>query len=131
MDLNLTPLQRVRKIWYSLFLIRIWRQSIIDNKKYTLKANFMSTNCYACIELNAHELVKCLLHLKEIDKPEYFCTFLFESQSCENTFRQFRSFTTTYSTVINCSLKESISRVSKIHLQNHQVRHHILFIHVQ
>lgn len=114
MDLNLTPLQRIRKIWYNLFLIRIWRQSVIEKPKYTLKKNFISANLYACIELNAHELVKCLLHLIEIDKPEYFRPFLFESQPCESTFRQFRSFTSTYSTVINCSLKESISRVSKI-----------------
>lgn len=118
MDLNLTPIQRIRKIWYSVFLIRIWRESVVVNKNYTLKDNFISANCYACIELNAHELVRCLLYLKEIDKPEYFVPFLFNSQPCESIFRQFRSFTTTYSTVINCSLKESISRVSKIHLQN-------------
>lgn len=118
MDPNLPPLQRIRKIWYSVFLIRMWREFIVASEEYTLKENFMSANCYACIELNAHELVKCLLHLREIDRPEFFCPFLFESQACESTFRQFRSFTTTYSTVISCSLKESISRVSKIHLQN-------------
>lgn len=117
-DPNITPLQRIRKMWYSVFLIRMWRESIVTSKKYTLKENFMSGNCYSCIELNAHELVKCLLHLREIDKPEFFCPHLFESQACESTFRQLRSFTTTYSTVINCSLKESISRVFKIHLQN-------------
>lgn len=96
MDLNLCPLQRIRKIWYSIFLIRIWRRFIVTNKKYTLKENFMSSNCYACIEINAHELVKCLIHLKKIDKPEYFRPFLFESQPCESMFRQVRSYTGSY-----------------------------------
>lgn len=33
-------------------------------------------------------------------------------------FRLIRSFTSTYSTVANCSVKEAISRISKIQLQN-------------
>lgn len=107
----------------------MWREFIVTSKKYTLKENFMSANCYACIELNAHELVKCLLHLREIDKPEFFCPFRYESQACESTFRQLRSFTTTYSTVVNCSLKESTSRVSKIHLQNQIVQSSTHFVY--
>lgn len=129
-DPNLTPIQRIRKIWYSVFLIRMWREFIVSNKKYTLKENFISANCYVCIELNAHELVKCLLHLREIDRPELFYPHLFESQACESTFRLLRSFTTTYSTVINCSMKESISRVFKIHLQNqivHSTSSHFVY----
>lgn len=80
-DPNLTPVQRLRKIWYSLFLIRIWREFIVSSKHFTLKNNFLSVNCYACIELNAH------IYLTRIDKPHLFKPHLFQSQACENMFR--------------------------------------------
>lgn len=118
MDHNLTPLQRIRKIWYNVFLVRIWRHFILLSKEYTLKDNFLSSNCYSCIELNAHNLILCILHLKKINKPELFKPFLYESQACESQFRQLRSMSTVFSTVTNCSVKEAISRISKIQYQN-------------
>lgn len=118
MNRNLTPLQRVKNMWYSLFVLRIWRQFIASKRGLTLKDNFLTSNSYACIELNAHSLILSLLHLKEINKPDLFKPYLFESQPCEATFRKLRSFTSTYSTVANCTVKESESRISKIQLQN-------------
>lgn len=115
---TLTPLQRIRKVWYSLFLARIWRQSILLSKKYTLKENFLTLNCYTCIEINAHSLVLCLLYLKKTNEPELFLPHLFNSQPCEATFRKFRSMTSAYSVVTNCTVKETISRIGKIQLQN-------------
>lgn len=122
MDINLTPIQRIRKIWYAVFLIRIWRSYILSSKRFTLKDNFLTMNCYVCIELNAHNMVKCMLYLKKINKPELFMPFLYESQACENIFRQLRSLTTVYSTVINCTLKETIGRISSIQFQNQVVQ---------
>lgn len=122
MDQNLTPLQRLRKIWYSLFLVRIWRQFILSSKEYTLKNNFLSVNCYTCIELNAHSLVCCMLYLNQINQPELFKPNLFQSQTCENTFRQLRSMSSVYSTVTNCTVKEAISRLSSIQYQNHIIK---------
>lgn len=116
LDQSLKPLERIRKIWFALFIIRFWRHSVLVKKNTTLKNNFMSANCYSCIEFNAHGLVMCMLHLK--DSPELFLPHLFESQPCESIFRQFRSFTSTYSTVTNCTIKEASSRISKIQLQN-------------
>lgn len=118
MERNLTPLQRIRKIWYSLFLIRIWREFILHRKNSTLKDNFLSQNCYVCIEINAHSLVKCILYLKKENKPELFLPYLFESQPCEAIFRQLRSMSTANSTVTNCTVKEAKSRISKIQFQN-------------
>lgn len=118
MDRNLTPLQRIRKIWYSLFLIRIWREFILFRKNATLKDNCLSLNCYICIELNAHSLVKCILYLRKIDKPKFFLPHLYSSQPCEAIFRQLRSMTPVNSTVTNCTPKEANSRISKIQLQN-------------
>lgn len=83
-----------------------------------MKDNFLSANCYACIELNAHNLILCILHLRKTNKPELFKPFLFESQPCESLFRQLRSMSTVFSTVTNCSIKETTSRISKIQYQN-------------
>lgn len=118
MDLKLTPLQRIRKIWYSLFILRMWRDFIQSSKKYTLKDNFLTANCFSCIELNAHSMVLCMLYLKKVNKPELFIPSLFESQPCESIFRQIRSLTSVYSTVTNCTVKEATSRISKIQFQN-------------
>lgn len=94
----------------------------MSSENYTLKENFLTQNCYVCIELNAHELVSCLLHLKDINRPDLFMPYLYESQACENTFRQLRSPSTVYSTVTNCTVKEAISRISSIQFQNHVIQ---------
>lgn len=118
LDQNISSLERIRKMWYPIFIIRIWRQFIKSHKRYTLKDNFLTLNCYTCLELNAHSLVLCMLHLQKINRPDLFLPYLFESQPCECMFRQFRSFSSTYSTVTNCTIKDAISRISKIQLQN-------------
>lgn len=117
-DSNLKPLERVRKMWYSVFILRIWREFISTKNGLLLGKNFITLNCYSCIEMNAHSLLLILLHLKKIGKPHLFMTYLFESQPCESFFRQIRSFTSTYSTVVNCSVKEILGRIKKIQLQN-------------
>lgn len=118
LDESLNPIQRIRKMWFSIFVVRIWRHFIISHKKYTLKDNFLTSNCYTCLELNAHSMVMCMLHLQQINRPDLFLPHMFESQPCESMFRQLRSFTSTFSTVTNCTVKEAISRISKIQLQN-------------
>lgn len=117
MDRSLTPLERIHKMWYSVFMLRIWREYILSSKKFKLKENFLTANCYTCIELNAHSLVHCLLFLKRSELPHYFLPHLFSSQPCEGQFRKIRSFTSTYSTVANCTVKEIMGRVTKIQLQ--------------
>lgn len=118
MDQSLKPLERVYKIWYSVFMLRLWRNFIINQKPLTLKDNFLTVNCLSCIELNAHSLIFCLLQLKENELSHAFIPSSYDSQPCEAMFRQVRSFTTTYSTVANCSVKEILHRISKIQLQN-------------
>jgi hypothetical protein len=118
MDTTLPPLDRVRKIWYPLFIMRIWRDFVLKSKKYTLKNNFLTPNCYACIELNAHAMVKIMCYLKENGTETLFLPHLYSSQQCESTFRLLRSQTSTYSTVTNFTTKEAINRIDKIELQN-------------
>lgn len=64
MDDSLLPLERVNKIWYSIFLVRIWRNYIL-NRKLPLKNNFLTSNCYSCLEINAHTLILILLYVKK------------------------------------------------------------------
>lgn len=118
MDMTLTPTERIDKMWYSIFMVRIWRKFIHSNKMLTLKKNFLSSYCYICLEQNAHSLILLILYLKSINKPHLFVPIFFSSQPCESFFRQIRSFTSTYSTVTNCTVKEIIERINKIQLQS-------------
>lgn len=115
MNNDLTPLQRIRKIWYPLFIIRIWRNQI--EKNHLLKENFLTSYSYFCIEQNAHSLVLIMLHLKKINRADLFLPHLYSSQPCESLFRALRSFSPTYSTVTNCTMKAAISTISKIQYQ--------------
>lgn len=117
-DPKLSPLQRVNKVWYVTFLLRIWRHSIQSNEQLTLKDNFLTQNCYSCVEINAHSLVHVLVYLKETDLKAWFLPFIFDSQACESFFRQIRSLTTVFSTVANCSAKEIVGRINRIQLLN-------------
>lgn len=118
LDRSLAPLERIHRMWYSLFFVRIWRDFIRDQNSLVLKDNFLTTYTYNCLELNAHSLVLIMLHLKSIGMPQLFLPQHFDSQPCESFYRQLRSLSSTYSTVTNCSVKEILQRVSKIQLQN-------------
>lgn len=115
-DPKLTPLERVEKIWFAVFILRIWRKFILAQNHLTLKENFLTHFSYVAIEINAHSLILIMLHLKHINFEHWFLPFIFDSQSCEGFFRQIRSLTSVYSTVANCSTKEIIARINKIQL---------------
>lgn len=119
LDTKLSPLERVQKVWYSIFIVRIWREYVLRTKSLNLKDNFLTSYCFVCLELNAHSLVLLLLYLKKINKPEFFKPELLDSQQCEKFYSQLRSFTTTFSTKANCTVKEIMARINKIQLQKH------------
>lgn len=118
MDRNLEPIKRIEKMWYSVLMLRIWRKFVLSQKKLTLKDNFLTNNCYTCIELNAQSLIMLMINLKNDKMDSSFLPYYFDSQPCESLFRSVRSFTSTYSTVANCTVKEAISRITKIQLQS-------------
>lgn len=115
---ELSPLERITKIWYSVFICRLWREYVESKPHLSVEHNFLTSNCYSCIELNAHSMILIMLYLKEKKMPQLFRPEFFESQPCEQMFRQIRSFTSTYSTVVNCSIKEIVERINKIQLQS-------------
>lgn len=133
LDANMDIRDRIFNLWYGVFILRIWRSWLLKftkqkkNKKnapaaseevptYSLQENFISNNAYTCIELNAHSLI--LLTIKLRSNPELFVPYLFGSQSCESTFGQLRSMTSTYSTVVNFTMLEMINRLKKVQLQS-------------
>ena len=58
----------------------MWRSWIEEEEGYSLLPNFMTANCYACIELNAHAA-----------EHHLFLTWLMSSQPCECCFKILRS----------------------------------------
>lgn len=123
LDLRLSPLERVRHTWFSIFVLRIWKRFILESgQKYSTEEDFISANCYACIEINGHSLVYLMLWLKERKLEHLFQPQMLGSQQCESIFRQIRSLSSTFSTVTNCSVLDIMHRMSKIELQN-QISH--------
>lgn len=118
MDPTLSPCDRLERMWYDLFVIRIWRRFISTQHGFSLKDNFLTSNTYYCMELNAHSMVSILLYLKENDLTHLFSSNLFCSQPCESFYRQLRSQTSTYSTVTNFTAKEILGRIGRVQLQN-------------
>lgn len=140
MNIKIKSTERIFLMWYSVFFFRAWRSWILNSDKtkkstkgkpksfYNLGENFISSNCYTCIEINSHALVKKVLQEdadeildetgRNILRDSSFIPNLYSSQPCESTFRQLRSMTSTYSTVVNYNMFEVVHRVKKIQLQN-------------
>lgn len=108
---------RIYYVWHSLFFIRIWRQWLKKNK-YSIEKNCITSNTYTCIELNAHGLLLMLEKCREKNRIDIFLPWLFSSQACEKIFRQTRSMTTTYCTMVNYSFYDMIKRLNRIQALN-------------
>lgn len=104
--------------------LRIWRTWLKNKNEYTLGNNFITTNCYNCIEMNAHSLIRLIVQFRD-DKnltPDMFTVWNFSSQTCEQFFRATRSLSTTFSTVVNFSMKDIISRLKRIESNNQLIQ---------
>lgn len=118
LEIDLTPSERLFRMWRSVFFLRIWRKFILSSKSYTLGNDFITTNAYTCAEINARSLIKLIKKFRDSDTPEQFLPILFDSQSCEEIFRHFRSMGTTQYTKINFSLYELLHMISRVEAQN-------------
>lgn len=105
-EFDLQPSDRVERMFQSVFFFRIWREFIRKQPKYTLKDKFITSNAYCCIEVNARNLILLIRKCRESNKPQHFIPTLFQSQTCEKTFRQLRSMGSTNFTQINFSVLE-------------------------
>lgn len=118
LQLDLAPLDRIFRIWKALYFLRIWRGYIKASYSYSLADNFISPNAYTCIEINARNLIILIKKFRDEEKPEFFLTTLFDSQTCERAFRQFRSLGTMEYTKINFSLYELLHMIGRIEVMN-------------
>lgn len=124
---DLSPIDRVYRIFHATYFLRIWRMWILrkskqnlngNEKHYSLSNNFISSNAYVCVEINAHNLVRLIRKLRDSNLEKLFLPYLFASQPCEETFRQLRSMGTINFTKINFSMLEVIHMIHRIEVQN-------------
>ena len=118
LDKDLDPLCRIEKLWYVVFFMRYWRKWLMLNSKYTLRENFITSNAFACIELNAHALLTFLITVRDhVGNDDCFLPWLLGSQCCESTFRTARSMNSTFSTTINFGILGLLRRLHRLHIQ--------------
>ena len=100
---ELHPLDRLSSIWYAVFFFLYWRQWLLSVPSYSLVNNFITRNAYLCIKLNAHAVIIFMrtLHDHYSDGAALFNPWKLGSQSCEKTYRNVCSMTSTFSTVVN------------------------------
>ena len=116
---QLSPLERVKKVWYNIFFLRYWHRWLSLQKTCNVKENFITSNAHTGIELNGHALILLLLLLRDKvpDGSKLFNPWLLGSQPCEQTFRAARSMTSTFSTIVNFSMHGLLQRLHRLHIQ--------------
>lgn len=124
LDKNLNPLERLFRIWNSVFILRIW-SDFLTAANYSAQENFVSQNVYDCIEVNAICLTRCIMCLRNNEIPGMFKPYLFDSQPCERTFRQMRSMTTLNWTRINFGILDLLNLIERVELQNDIIYHRL------
>lgn len=115
LDLEIPPLERMYR---SIFFLRIWRHHIICSPHYTLQNDFITNNAYTCIEINGKSMLSLIQTFRQNNSPYFLLFPIFDSQTCEKTFRQLRSMGTVSFTKINFSLYEIIHMIGRVELQN-------------
>ena len=102
--------------------MRYWNRWIsLQKPQYCTRNNFITSNACSCIELNAHALIILLRILHDDttthDGSLHFLPWLLGSQPCEKAFRAVRSMTSTFSTIINFSLRDLLNRLHRLQIQ--------------
>jgi len=108
--------ERIYSIWHATFFLRLWRKWLQENN-YSIEKNFLTSNTYTCIELNAHGLLLFVEKIRETDTDQ-FTPWLCSSQPCEKIFRQMRSMTSTFSTIVNFNLLGILRRLNRLQILN-------------
>lgn len=113
MDYKLSVLERIFRIWYAVFFVRFWHKWLLDSN-LSVEDFFITPNSLFCIELNAHEMIKIIIYCRQNNCPEIFIPQFFNSQWNESFFRKLRSMSSTFSTVVNFSVLQSLYRVKRV-----------------
>lgn len=116
LDKDIDLVKRVYLSWYSIFFIRAWKEWI-KKSNFSSTKNFITSNVYTCIELNGHSLL-LLMEKCRAGNNNLILPWLCSSQPCEKAFRQTRSMTSTFSTIVNFSMSDVINRLRRIQALN-------------
>ena len=109
------------RLWKSWLKNKIFKDqsSTLLNKSNNKNEYFITNTAYLSIELNAHNLLYIILLVKQKQLPkESLCTYLFNSQPCETMFRNTRSLSGAYSTIINFTVYDFLRRARKLAILN-------------
>lgn len=117
-DDELLPLDRLFRLSRSKCFLRAWRIFVTKTHGLNLSTNFITTNAYACVELNADNLIILIKKFRNENLDELFLPTIFNSQPCEQFFRKMRSMGTINYTKINFTLLELIHLVGRVELMN-------------
>ena len=113
-DKELSPIERIHKIWRVVFFCRIWRKWLNLNG-YSEKDHFLTPNVYLCIEINSHMILGLVIKVMKGELPkECLRVWTTGSQACEQMFRLLRSMSGTFSTIVNFSLKGILERINEL-----------------
>lgn len=117
-DDDLSPLERLHRIFRSTYFLRAWRHSIKQSKNngLNLDDNFITRNAYQCVELNAKNLLILIRKFRDENLSKYFHPTIFNSQPCEETFRELRSLGTINFTKVNFTFLELMHLIGRVEL---------------
>lgn len=103
------------QVWHANLCVRGWRESILNEAKYRLDEDFITTPTYWCIEINAHSLVNFYMYCRNSGNFNLFRGIVrINSQCCEKLYRYLRSMHVLKSTSINMSLRDSLYKTRRI-----------------
>jgi len=72
LDKTLDVKIQIKKAWYAVYFMRYWRAWILLNPMYSLGNNFITSNAYKSIELNAHSLIIYMMTLRDHVTSDYY-----------------------------------------------------------
>ncbi|CAF3433717.1 unnamed protein product [Rotaria socialis] len=123
-DHNTSIIDRIYHSWLAVFICRIWqtwlhlvhKEDISAAHSQMSKENlFITVPAHFSIEMNAHSLVAICLLVHQQDLPISTLRFPnYHSQSCEATFRNSRSMSGVFSTVVNFTTEQFLKRAGKL-----------------
>lgn len=118
LDFEMTPLDRIFHMFRGVYFLRIWRNHVNSSRFHTLKENFITYNAHTGIEINARSLINCIKKLRDRNLPEWFLPTIYDSQTCEKTFRLLRSMGTVNFTRIHFLLYDISHMFGRVEVQN-------------
>ncbi|CAF1245709.1 unnamed protein product [Rotaria sordida] len=110
--------------WCVVFVCRLWWAWLQNTNNVNISTenknkNFITRTAYWSVEINAHMLLYLILLVKENQLPkEALHIYLFNSQSCESMFRNTRSLSGAFSTIVNFTVADFLGRSKKLSILN-------------